>query len=497
VFPVPEATFPSSHQAVIAVRTWINPTVLSLDEFTSTFTVADTDTQRALAREARYSPVLGQLPFAIVGVLLVLLGFVLLTVGIALRRRELLLFGIILIAGPLQALLYELTDARALPLPMWLYAPLTSALLCIVPVSYVEFIWYAFRLGGQRWKLLLQALSIFSALALLPMMVSSRLEVSSAFDRISAGGGMLRDVLEASAAAWAMRTRRSQRWLAFAVFLTPGASFFALMAGYFAPPRWSGVADNLFNDSEVAGALLITAILVTRAWQAWRAGDELRIEFEAAAEVQQQLVSPAVDLPGFQIRSIYLPARQVGGDFFRVLHQADGGVLVVMGDVSGKGLKAAMTVSAIMGALPGCRSRRPSDVLAHLNEAVYGRISGFVTCCAVHISIDGAMTLANAGNPAPYRNGQEMVVESGLPLGVLADVSYPETSDQLAVGDRLTFVSDGVIEATSASGELYGFDRTQATSAEDASQIAQAAQAFGQDDDITVLTLVRHGGRDA
>jgi serine phosphatase RsbU (regulator of sigma subunit) len=278
---------------------------------------------------------------------------------------------------------------------------------------------------------------------------------------------MLRDVLEASAAAWAMWTRRSQRWLALAVFLTPGASFFALMAGYFAPPRWSGVADTLFNDFEVAGALLITAILVTRAWRAWRARDELRIEFEAAAEVQQQLVSPAVDLPGFQIRSIYLPARQVGGDFFRVLHQADGGVLVVMGDVSGKGLKAAMTVSAIMGALPGCHSR--------------------------HVSIDGAMTLANAGNPAPYRNGQEMVVESGLPLGVLADVSYPQTSDQLAGGDRLTFVSDGVIEATSASGELYGFDRTEATSVEDADQIAHAAQAFGQEDDITVLTLTFAG----
>jgi serine phosphatase RsbU (regulator of sigma subunit) len=72
---------------------------------------------------------------------------------------------------------------------------------------------------------------------------------------------------------------------------------------------------------------------------------------------------------------------------------------------------------------------------------------------------------------------------------MLADASYPETRYQLAPGERLTFVSDGVIEATSASGELYGFDRTQATSSEDASQIAQAAQAFGQDDDITVLTL--------
>ncbi|MGD0729903.1 MAG: SpoIIE family protein phosphatase [Terracidiphilus sp.] len=232
-------------------------------------------------------------------------------------------------------------------------------------------------------------------------------------------------------------------------------------------------------------------MLGQRTWQAWRIRDESRVELEAAREVQQQLVVPAVNLPGFQIESAYLPARQVGGDFFRVLPEGAGGVLIVVGDVSGKGLKAAMTVSAIMGSLHDYSSNRPAEVLAHLNRVLHGRVSGFVTCSVALIAIDGSMMLANAGNPAPYRNGEEMAVEPGLPLGMIAEVSYAETRCQIAAGDRLTFVSDGVVEATNPQGELYGFERTQAVSSKPANAIAEAAAQFGQEDDITVLTFTR------
>ncbi len=214
-------------------------------------------------------------------------------------------------------------------------------------------------------------------------------------------------------------------------------------------------------------------------------------ELEAAREVQQQLVVPAGDVPGFRIESAYAPAKHVGGDFFRVAPAGNGGVLVVVGDVSGKGLKAAMTVSAIMGALQDYSSSSPSEVLAHLNRVLYGRVSGFVTCCAALINLDGSMILANAGNPAPYRNGEEIAVEPGLPLGLLADSSYVETRSRISLGDRLVFVSDGVVEAKNAQGELYGFERTQAISGQSAYTIAQAASQFGQEDDITVVTLAR------
>jgi len=214
-------------------------------------------------------------------------------------------------------------------------------------------------------------------------------------------------------------------------------------------------------------------------------------ELDAAREVQGQLIVPAVDVQGFSIESAYAPAKYVGGDFFHIEPGHDGGVLIVVGDVSGKGLKAAMTVSAIMGALHDYSSSRPTEVLAHLNRVLYGRVSGFVTCCAALIAADGVMTLANAGNPPPYRNGEELAVEPDLPLGMLAECSYAETRYQIAPGDRLAFVSDGVLEATNQQGELYGFERTRAISNQPANAIAEAAVRFGQEDDITVVTITR------
>jgi sigma-B regulation protein RsbU (phosphoserine phosphatase) len=248
---------------------------------------------------------------------------------------------------------------------------------------------------------------------------------------------------------------------------------------------------DLWNLSIILLDMAIAAMLFRRAWKAWKESSSLRAEFEAAREVQEQLVAPAVDVPGFRIESAYAPARQVGGDFFRVLPDGEGNVLIVVGDVSGKGLKAAMTVSVIMGALHDYSSTGPAEVLAHLNRVLNGRVSGFVTCCAALIAADGVMTLANAGNPAPYCNGEEVSVEPGLPLGLLAAATYPETHSNLAPNDRLTFVSDGVLEATNPQGELYGFARTQAISTESAAKIAKTAELFGQEDDITVLTLRR------
>ena len=216
----------------------------------------------------------------------------------------------------------------------------------------------------------------------------------------------------------------------------------------------------------------------------------LSSEFESARNIQSLLfpAKPPVT-PGFAIESVYLPASEVGGDFFQIMPANDGSLLVVAGDVSGKGLKAAMTVGAIIGALRDCPVRQPAEVLAHLNRVLHGQITGFVTCTAALIAANGNMALANAGNLSPYRNGQELEVESGLPLGLTPDACYSEPTFQLNPNDRLTFVSDGVVEATNERRELFGFHRTQAISTQSASAIAEAAKQFGQQDDITVLTL--------
>ncbi len=243
----------------------------------------------------------------------------------------------------------------------------------------------------------------------------------------------------------------------------------------------------------VVGTIFIFALLlflIRRFSLARQEETRLSSEFESARNVQSLLIpsKPPVT-PGFAIESVYIPASEVGGDFFQIMPANDGSLLVVFGDVSGKGLKAAMTVSAIIGALRGCATRKPSEVLAYLNHVLHGQVTGFVTCTAAFIAADGNMTLANAGNLPPYRNGQELEVESGLPLGITPDVGYSETTFQLNPNERLTFVSDGVVEATNERRELFGFHRTEAISTQSASAIAEAAKQFGQQDDITVLTV--------
>ena len=100
-----------------------------------------------------------------------------------------------------------------------------------------------------------------------------------------------------------------------------------------------------------------------------------------------------------------------------------------------------------------------------------------------------ALTLANAGRPSPYCGGREVEIAAGLPLGVMAGVAYEES---VARGERFTFVSDDVVEAENAQRELFGFDRTRAISAKSAQEIAEAAKAWGQNDDITVMTVRRN-----
>ena len=235
---------------------------------------------------------------------------------------------------------------------------------------------------------------------------------------------------------------------------------------------------------------IITVLLFRRFLGTLREREQLRLEFEHARQVQSLLVPEnQPDTPGFSVNAVYHPASQVGGDFFQIRPYDDGSLLLAVGDVSGKGLQAALTVSTIMGALRNETSHEPAQILTRLNHVLFGQISGFVTCCAVVIAPDGRMHAANAGHLAPYVGGNELKLDNGIPLGLQADATYGTSSFQLENGSQLTLLTDGVVEARNRNGELFGFERTSAISTQLPSAIAQAAQAFGQDDDITVLTL--------
>jgi hypothetical protein len=220
-------------------------------------------------------------------------------------------------------------------------------------------------------------------------------------------------------------------------------------------------------------------------------------EFKSAQELQRVLIPETLpQLPGYSVTSAYQPAQEVGGDFFQVLAKPSGAALILVGDVSGKGLKAAMTVSLIIGAFRTLAEfyDDPAEILTGLNRRLNGRLqNGFVTALILRVDPDGLCTFANAGHLSPFLNSTELTLPAALPLGLVPSASYETTTVQLAIDDRLTLYTDGLLEARNTTGELYGFDRVQtlfATRPEASTAIA-AAVAFGQDDDITILTLTR------
>ena len=132
----------------------------------------------------------------------------------------------------------------------------------------------------------------------------------------------------------------------------------------------------------------------------------------------------------------------------------------------------------------------PAATLERLNQVLTrAGHSGFTTCLCLVLTPTGEVTVANAGHLAPYLDGVEIDLPSGLPLGMLADPEYAQISFTLPARARLTLISDGVVEARSADGQLFGFERTARVSRLPASQIAAQASAHGQQDDITVVTL--------
>jgi hypothetical protein len=216
-------------------------------------------------------------------------------------------------------------------------------------------------------------------------------------------------------------------------------------------------------------------------------------ELEAAHTTQQLLLARSSQpTPGFQVESVYHPASEVGGDFFLVSSSPNGGLIAIVGDVSGKGLTAAMRVAMILGILRREDSWEPAAVLHNLNEALLTHEEhGFTTACCVRIEQDGSYSLANAGHLYPYIDGKEIATGPGLPLGIASDQHYVPVSGILRAGQKIVLVSDGVLEARSASGELLGFDRLAPLTLKSAREIADTAKAFGQQDDITALTLAR------
>jgi serine phosphatase RsbU (regulator of sigma subunit) len=239
--------------------------------------------------------------------------------------------------------------------------------------------------------------------------------------------------------------------------------------------------------------------------------ERIEQELRTASEIQHTFLPKDVPaIRGWQLVAYYQSARQVGGDFYDFIPFADGRLGLVIGDVAGKGIPAAlvMTATRTMLRTAAQETASPGEVFARANELLYAEIPSmmFVTCFyAILDPTSGLMRFANAGHDLPYRRCNEGVSElraSGMPLGLMPDSRYEEHEVTIASGESLFLYTDGLVEAHNPHREMFGFPRLKTLLAEhfDGSSLFNlllgelksfTGEAWEQEDDITMITLQR------
>jgi sigma-B regulation protein RsbU (phosphoserine phosphatase) len=198
----------------------------------------------------------------------------------------------------------------------------------------------------------------------------------------------------------------------------------------------------------------------------------MRNELDTAREIQRQLLpTGAREVPGLDLAAGYVPARELGGDFYDFLPYGEGRLAVALGDVSGKGTAAALFGSLAIGTVREIvvdHACEPACMLALLNQRLLGaRLdSRFIAMLfAVYDASNRKLTLANAGGPYPLlvRKGRvQAILVEGVPLGLIPDTEYDETTIDLEPGDVLVFASDGILESENPTREEFGPERLAA-----------------------------------
>lgn len=266
--------------------------------------------------------------------------------------------------------------------------------------------------------------------------------------------------------------------------------------------------DNL--AAQAAPALRVGQLVREQEAEA-AARQRVESELEIARLIQQNFLPRELpDLAGWQIASYYQPAREVGGDFYDVIPLPDGRTAFVIGDVTDKGVPAALVMSATRSVLRASAVRllEPGAVLERVNEHLCPDMPEkmFVTCLyAVLDPATGELRFANAGHDVPYVQTVDGAAElraRGMPLGLLPGMRYEEAEMTLAPGDTVLLHSDGIVEAHAPDRDMFGFPRLKAITAagppgaELIDRVLADVAAFTgpdaeQEDDITMVTLLR------
>jgi phosphoserine phosphatase RsbU/P len=510
VYPVPENLLSTNGDLVLALRFSLDASSTAHGHGTSSPLRTDNPatasgvyllSREAAPREIGYANAHVTYDDLLLGGLSLLAGLVALALCLAMRsQREYLAATVYLLASSANYCVWFWDDSHAYTLPSYVVVAIFRG---AADFAIIEFVRLILGLPRSRWLLTLQVVALGAPFGTL-------LAVSGIGGSVYLGFFtfyvplLLVDtlLLVLLVRGWRRGNRDARVLLPAVVVLSFGQywGFFNTLAFYvhivpvLHPQPVLPIGSYRFTIVDVEDFVFYVTMLlflVLRTVAIARERAHAAAELEAAHTTQQLLLARSSQpTPGFQVESVYLPASEVGGDFFLVSSSPNGGLLAIVGDVSGKGLIAAMRVAMILGVLRREDTWEPADVLHNLNEALLTHEEhGFTTACCVRIESDGRYSLANAGHISPYIDGKEIVAGPGLPLGISADQHYTLVSGTLTAGQKIVLVSDGVVEARSANGELLGFERLAPLTLKSAREIADTAKAFGQQDDITALTL--------
>ncbi len=295
-----------------------------------------------------------------------------------------------------------------------------------------------------------------------------------------------------------------------------------LIGALYLGPRLSD-QDYSTDDRKLLSTLAAQAAPAIRVAQLVReqaveiqARERLEQEMRVATLIQQQFLPRELpQLHDWQVAAYYGPARAVGGDFYDFIPLPDGRIGIVVGDVTDKGVPAALimarTQSVLRGEAP--RLQSPAKVLERANEILLPEMPArmFVTCLYMILEPEtGRVVYANAGHNLPYVRTADEVIElraTGMPLGLLPGMDYPEHEAVLAPGQSVLLYSDGLVEAHDPAGDMFGFPRLKELMAVErpGSDLIDhlldelhgfVGRGWDQEDDITLVALQRTGGRE-
>lgn len=513
-YPVPDGIVTAQGDLVIAIRFGFNVTG-QRGQGTSTPIYNQSSvyllSRDSVGREISYADSQRIVPFAILAGLSLLTGLVALALFAALRTQR----------EYLAAAVYMLAWSGYYGLDAWYNSSfstfprgfLLAVFFGLANAAVIEFVRLVLGLRRTRWILALEVIYFLAAfsspLAATPFWPYyfgfAVFYLPTLFVEVFLAALLVRALLGRGPNHGSSRGNIEARILLPAVLLMTFADywtvfnylpfFFHFTPAYRTLPliHLSSYAVSVLSFGDFLSFITVLLFLVVRTVGIASRHAKVASELEAAHTTQQLLLSRASQpTPGFHVESVYYPASEVGGDFFLVSTSPEGSLVAIVGDVSGKGLTAAMRVAMIVGVLRRENSWEPAEVLHNLNEALLTHAeAGFTTACCIRLDKNGEYTVANGGHIAPYIDGAQISTPPALPLGIVADQQYTQITGTLRDGQRLTLLSDGVVEARSSTGELFGFERTAALSTQPAEKIAHAAQAYGQEDDITVLTMQR------